>query len=379
MKWRNAIRVNKRVGVVEYRKIGVLEYWSNGVLGLVRNPSIHHSSTPILPSVTAALLACFAASLLIVGTAGAQALKKIKIGYPSLSFRQSNVWVAREMGLFAKYGLEVEPILFRGGQVATQALVSGDPPIVNIGTVVQATIQGHNLVLTAAVETKYDLIVFSRPGITQLEQLKGKRLGITGFNSATHYASIILARHLGVDLKELTLIPAGLDTERIASVLSGVIDATYLSSSAAPLGRRAGLVEHVSIGDLGVEVQGNGFATSRAYIASNRETVRSALRGFVEAIYFVYGNKAASQKVFAKYMRTNDPAVLEDSYNGYIKSIPKKPYPTLKGIQFMLDVLAPTLPNAKNFKPEQFVDLSFLQEMEKDGFFNEMAKRYPSK
>jgi NitT/TauT family transport system substrate-binding protein len=356
-----------------------MKYWSNGLMGLFRTSSLNSSSTSLHQSVTATLLACFAASLLIVSTAHGQTLKKIKIGYPSLSFRQSNVWVAREMGLFAKYGLEVEPILFRGGQVATQALVSGDPPIVNIGTVVQATIQGHNLVLTAAVETKYDLIVFSRPGITQLEQLKSKRLGITGFNSATHYASLILARHLGVDLKEFTLIPAGLDTERIASVMSGVIDATYLSSSAAPLGRRAGLVEHVSIGDLGVEVQGNGFATSRAYIASNRETVRSALRGFVEAIYFVYGNKAATQKIFAKYMRTNDPAVLEDSYNGYIKSIPKKPYPTLKGIQFMLDVLAPTLPNAKNFKPEQFVDLSFLQEMEKDGFFNEMAKRYPSK
>src|SRR5690242_8717524 len=85
----------------------------------------------------------------------AQTLKKIKIGYPSLSFRQSNVWVAKEMGLFNKYGLEVEPILFRGGQVATQALVSGDPPIVNIGTVVQATIQGANVVLVAAVETKY--------------------------------------------------------------------------------------------------------------------------------------------------------------------------------------------------------------------------------
>jgi len=327
----------------------------------------------------AILVLCVLSLLSPLSGAQSQTLKKIKIGYPSLSFRQSNVWVAREMGLFAKYGLEVEPILFRGGQVATQALVSGDPPIVNIGTVVQATIQGHNLVLAAAVETKYDLIVFSRPGITQLEQLKGKRIGITGFNSATHYGSIILARHLGIDLKEFTLIPAGLDTERIASVMSGVIDATYLSSSAAPLGRRAGLVEHVSLGDLGVEVQGNGFATSRAYIANNRDVVRSALRGFVEAIYFVYGNKAATQKVFAKYMRTNDPAVLEDSYNGYIKSIPKKPYPTLKGIQFMLDVLAPTLPNAKNFKPEQFVDLSFLQEMEKDGFFNEMAKRYPVK
>ena len=307
----------------------------------------------------------------------AQGLKKIKIGYPSLSFRQSNVWVAKEQGLFNKYGLEVEPILFRGGQVATQALVSGDPPIVNIGTVVQATIQGHNVVLVAAVETKYDLIIFTRPGITQLEQLRGKRLGITGFNSATHYASIILARHLNVDLKEFTLLPAGLDTERIAAVNSGVLDATYVATSGAPLARKAGLHELIQIGDLGVEVQGNGFATSRGYIASNRDVVKSALKGFVEAIHFIYANKKETQRVFAKYMRTNDPSVLEDSYNGYIKSIPKKPYPTLKGIQFMLDVLAPSVPNAKNFKPEQFVDLSFLQELEKEGFFTEMAKRYP--
>jgi len=317
--------------------------------------------------------------VLLPSAALAQGLKKIKIGYPSLSFRQSNVWVAKEQGLFNKYGLEVEPILFRGGQVATQALVSGDPPIVNIGTVVQATIQGHNVVLVAAVETKYDLIIFTRSGITQLEQLRGKRLGITGFNSATHYASIIVARHLNADLKEFTLIPAGLDTERIAAVTSGVLDATYVATSAAPLARRAGLSELVQVGDLGVEVQGNGFATSRAYIASNRDTVKNALKGFVEAIYFIYANKKETQRVFAKYMRTNNPDVLEDSYNGYIKSIPKKPYPTLKGIQFMLDVLAPTLPHAKNFRPEQFVDLAFLQELEKEGFFNEMAKRYPTK
>ena len=81
------------------------------------------------------LLLHFSAS----GTAGAQSLKRIRIGYPSLSFRQSNVWVATERGLFNRYGLDVEPVLLRGGQVATQALASGDPPIVNIGTVVQAT------------------------------------------------------------------------------------------------------------------------------------------------------------------------------------------------------------------------------------------------
>jgi ABC-type nitrate/sulfonate/bicarbonate transport system substrate-binding protein len=143
--------------------------------------------------------------------------------------------------------------------------------------------------------------------------------------------------------------------------------------------RKAGFNELLQIADLGVEVQGNGFATSKAYIQTNRDTVKNALKGFVEAIYFVYANKKDAQKVFAKYMRTEDPAVLEDSYVGYIKMIPKKPYPTLKGIQFMLDMLAPTIPEAKNAKPEQFVDLSFLQELEKEGFFDEMAKRYPTK
>src|SRR3954451_3800404 len=111
------------------------------------------------------LIACAMLSSVCLNPVRGQALKKIRIGYPSLSFRQSNVWVAKEMGLFNKYGLEVEPIFLRGGQVATQALAGGDPPIVNIGTVVQANLTGFNLVLVAAVETKYDQIVFARPGI----------------------------------------------------------------------------------------------------------------------------------------------------------------------------------------------------------------------
>src|SRR5581483_7195180 len=139
------------------------------------------------------------------GAADAQELKRIRIGYPSLSYRQSNVWVAKEEGLFKKYGLDVEPIFLRGGQVATQALAGGDPPIVNIGTVVQANLTGFNLVLVAAVETSYDQILFTRPGITKVEQLNGKRCGISGFGAATHYATLILMNHLNFEPKDLTL------------------------------------------------------------------------------------------------------------------------------------------------------------------------------
>ena len=310
----------------------------------------------------------------------AQNLKKIRIGYPSLSFRQSHLWVGKEEGLFKKYGLDVEPIFLRGGQLAIQALAGGDPPIVSIGAVVQANLQGFNLVLIASVETMYDQILFVRPGITQLEQLKGKRLGISGFGAATHYAATILFKHLNLEpIKDVALIPGGPDAERLAALAAGKIDATFFSSSAAPVARKMGFTELLQIADLGVEVQGNGFATSRPFINSNRDAVKAALKGYVEGIHFIHHNKQEAQRVFAKYMRTNDPDVLEDSYRGYIKMVPKKPYPTLKGIQFMLDMLAPQMPQAKNAKPEQFVDLSFLQELEKEGFFTEMAKKYPSK
>jgi len=137
------------------------------------------------------LLVVFGASL-----GWSQELKRISMGYPSLAFTQSHIWVAKEQGLFKRYGLDVDPVFLRGGQVATQALAAGEPPIVNVGTVIQANLTGYNLVLIASMENKFYQLVFVRPGITSLEQLKGKKLGISGFGSITHYAAQILLKHL---------------------------------------------------------------------------------------------------------------------------------------------------------------------------------------
>ena len=309
-----------------------------------------------------------------------QELKKISLGYPSLAFTQSHIWVAKEEGLFKKYGLDVDPVFLRGGQVATQALAAGEPPIVNVGTVIQANLSGYNLVLVATIETRYYFLLFVRPDISRLEQLKGKKLGVSGFGSNTHYAALILLKHLNLEPnKDVALIPGGPDAERLGAMAAGKIDATLFNLSSAPVAKKMGFVDLLQIADLGVEVQGNGLATSRAYIKSNRETVKAAMKGYIEGIHFIHANKPASQKVFGKYMRTNDPEVLEASYENYVKTIPKKPFFTTKGIQFILDVLAPQMPQAKSAKPEQFIDPSILQELEKEGFFTEMAKRYPSK
>jgi ABC-type nitrate/sulfonate/bicarbonate transport system substrate-binding protein len=307
-----------------------------------------------------------------------QDLKKIKIGYPAISYNQIHIWVAKDAGLFRRYGLDAEIVFFRGGQLATQALVAGDPPIVNIGTVVQAGLQGHDVVLIASSESAYNYSIVSRPGISKVEQLKGKRLGISGFGSASYNAALILFRKFGLEpSKDIALVVTGGTTERLAAVEAGKTEATLITPSELPRARKQGLGEVYDMANLGIEVQGNGFATSRSFIRAQRETVLSALKGYVEAIYYIHRNREQSRKIIAAYLRGADADVIDASYDAFVKTVSKRPYPTLKGIQFMLDELAVKIPQAKSAKPEQFVDLSLLQQLEKDGFFNEMAKRYP--
>ena len=307
-----------------------------------------------------------------------QELKKIKIGYPAISYNQIHIWVAKDAGLFKRYGLDAELIFFRGGQLATQALVAGDPPIVNIGTLVQPGLQGHDVVLIASSENTYYYSVVTKPAVAKVEQLKGKRLGVSGFGSASHNAALILLRRFNLEPnRDVAVVVAGATTERLAGMESGRIDATVLTPSEIPRARKLGFVDIYDMSEMGIEVQGNGFATSRSFIKSNRETIKAALKGYVEALYYIHHNKEETKRVSAKYMRSNDPDVLEATYTWFIRNVAKKPYPTLKGIQFLIDEIGGKLPQAKNARPEQFVDLSLLQELEKEGFFSEMGKRYP--
>jgi NitT/TauT family transport system substrate-binding protein len=331
-----------------------------------------------MPTILRALALTALIQVIFSHAAGAQPLAKIRIGYPSISSRQAQLWVAKDEGLFRKYGLDVELIFLRGGQVAVQALASGDPPLVTVGNVILANLQGYDNVLVASVENSYDQIVFARPGtVNRVEQLKGKRFGISGFGTATHNAAVILFKKFNLDpAKDVALIATGPAPDRLAAMQTGKVDATFFNPSEAPLAAKAGFVEIIQMADLGVEVQGSGLATSRTFIRAHRDSVKAALQAYIEGIYFIFANKAMTEKSLAKYMRTNDPDVLEYSYQHYLKRTPKKPYPTMKGIQYMLEMAAAQFPQAKSARPEQCVDLSFLQELEGEGFFAELEKRY---
>src|SRR5690349_10269366 len=248
----------------------MIDQLTAGTLSDNNLPPIHPgqrrmTTRAMLAAAVFLLLACFS-------RADAQEARKIKIGYPAIASNQIHIWVAKDAGLFKHYGLDAELVFFRGGQLATQALVAGDPPIVNIGTVVQAGLQGHDLVLIASSENSYAYSVVAKASVmTKLEQLKGKRLGVSGFGSASHNAALILLRRLNLEPnKDVSILVAGGTAERLAAIDAGRIDATLLTPSEIPRAKKQGMVEVFDMMDLGLEIQGNGFATTRSYIKAQR-------------------------------------------------------------------------------------------------------------
>ena len=81
-----------------------------------------------------------------------------------------------------------------------------------------------------------------------------------------------------------------------------------------------------------------------------------------------------SIRVMKKYLRVDDKEMLDDTYGFYSARVQKIPYPTMKGIKFILDSLAESQPRARKVAPESFVDLSLLQEIEQSGFFKQLWK-----
>ncbi len=180
-------------------------------------------------------------------TAPAQDMKRIRIGYPSVSTTSKSHLGRPGHGLFRRYGLEVEPILLRGGQMATQSLAAGDPPIVNIGTVVQANLQGHSMALVSAVQA--NMIFMFLPGRVSLWSSSKERDSASLVSDRLlHFASRILLRRLNLEAnKDVALVPAGLDPEQVAAIASGRIDASFFTSVATSLARKAGSTELLSL------------------------------------------------------------------------------------------------------------------------------------
>ena len=117
------------------------------------------------------------------------------------------------------------------------------------------------------------------------------------------------------------------------------------------------------------------MAVSGDLIRKKPDLIDRFMRAYVRAIHRARNDRDSTIRTLAKYTIVTDPVLLSKTYDFYIgKVIERAPYIKMQGMQNALDDLARILPAAKNARPEQFVDLRFLDRLEKSGLLKELYK-----
>ena len=318
---------------------------------------------------------------LLPAGAGAQEkkLEPLAVSYASVTGSRAPIWIARELGLFEKYGLDLKLINISSGSTSIQALLGGDIQLVAAsGTSAIATAaQGAPVVIVASSgPIAYKLI--AHPSITTVQGLKGKIVGSSRAGAGTDFALRQLLPKLGLTPgKDVTVLATGLSESdrRLMLILQGRIDATIGLADNVLLLEMKGHKLSV-LADLlqsGVWTSGSDITTTRAFLKSNPRRVKAFLMAFSEAVWLARTRRELAFNVFRKYMHQDNPRILEATYQTYIVgTIPPKPYPREEAVQSDLDFLAASNHEMKKKKPSDFIDTTLLAEMESEGFFTRL-------
>jgi ABC-type nitrate/sulfonate/bicarbonate transport system substrate-binding protein len=154
------------------------------------------------------------------------------------------------------------------------------------------------------------------------------------------------------------------------------VQATIITPPFTLTARKLGYNTLIDMAQLNIPYQLTALVGSRAYLKTHRDIILSLMRASSEAIHFYKTQKEASIKILSKYLQTTDREALEETYREVsLKAVPDKPYPTLAGVQTILDELSAKNPKLKSAKPEDYVDMSFVKELDDEKFFDRLYKR----
>jgi len=308
-------------------------------------------------------------------------LTRLNVGYSAASADQLPAWVAKDSGIFAKNGLDVQLIFFTGGTTAILALVSGDVPITQVSGpgLVSSALAGSDSVFIASGITSLNYVLMGKPGVKTAEHLKGGTLAISRFGSATDSIARFALRRLNLTPgKDVTLVQVGSGPERLSAVLTGKVSAAVINPPSSFIAEKRGLAAVADVAKMGLVFQHTGAATTRRYIKEHGDIVRRYVRSHLEAVHKMWTDKEATIKALSRYMGSGlDRETLEKSYENVMTEAmySKKQYPSLEGLKTVIDDLAERDPRAKTVKPEQFVDATFIREFDQSGYIDGLYKK----
>ena len=289
------------------------------------------------------------------------------IGYTTISFARAPIWIANDLRLYEKNGVDAEVVFLRGGTVGTQALVSGSVAFIasSGSAAVEAILSGADLVILAGYSNLLDQVLVTKKEIKKPAQLKGGKVALNSLSGGSMLAIKIILSALGLDPdKDVSYLALGDPASRFTALRSGAVDATVLTTPFNSIAKKAGYNIFDDLPALkNIDYPSDSLISAREFVRKEPLVTERVIKSISEGIQFYKSNKAQSLAILAKYLRGLSAEDLEEAYPRYFSGFREKPYPSVKGIQTVLQWSKH--PKAKEADPARFVDRKFVEILDK--------------
>jgi ABC-type nitrate/sulfonate/bicarbonate transport system substrate-binding protein len=295
--------------------------------------------------------------------------KKIVLAYSSIGPMATGIWMAKESGAFEKYGLQADIILITSGPVAVQSLIGGDLQVVSAASnaVINAILNGAPIIAVAGTANRPYHRLFVQPEINQVEDLRGKSLGVTRFGSITDNLTRILLRKYGLE-NAVSVRQMGGTIEVSAAFQNRLIAGAVTSEMRVTPPSQAKVL--LQLVDMGIPYSMNMIAVQREYLRRNPDVVENAVRAYVDGLAFMHRNKERALKIIAKYSRLNDPKQIDQFYDDAMTYLDRVPRAEPEAVQTILEFMG-----KKGVALDTFQDNSVIDKLTREGFFEKLYKK----
>jgi NitT/TauT family transport system substrate-binding protein len=318
-----------------------------------------------------------------LGNAQEKKLEPLIVSYSSFTGNRAPFWIAKELGLYEKYGLDVKLVSIAAGSVSLTALLAGNVHLTTDSSsgVVSAGARGAPVV-TVSTNGALPYQLIALPTIKSPGELKGKVVGSSRIGAGTDFLLRRILSKLGlVPGKDVSLIPTGVSEseKRIQLMFQGKIDATIGESDKVFQFNELGGQRISVLGepkDFGVPAPGSEINTTRQMLRDLRPRLKAFFMAYSEAIATGRKNRELVYQTFRKYMRVDNPKLLDFTYRvQFLEAIPAKPYPREDAIQASIEDLKDTIQKLEGMKASDFMDVSLIKEIDNEGFFARLEKQ----
>jgi NitT/TauT family transport system substrate-binding protein len=302
----------------------------------------------------------------------------LRMGYSGLGIGADDLSrVMEKEKIWQKHGLDVKAIYFASGGLMAQAMIGGEiqtsdsdvPTLLNVGV---SGIFDIKIIAVTINRLEHSFVV--RNGINTTDDLRGKRIAVSRFVSASDITTRLVLRYWKLNPeKEVTILQSGNTPTRIAALVAGQIDGALINPSAVYNVLATGCCRVLmDLADLPMEYARTGQIVPTQFLKRQRQTLRTYMEAIVEGIY-VYRTRPQLVLEVYREQGMKDPNAARQTYEKILKSLREYPVPEPKGLQAALDSLPN--PKAKGAKATDFFDASILEEIKASGYIDKLYGR----